>query len=51
MFYLIRLESGKDDSSSEAQLQSSKISRGSYLDPDLHILVNIFKFYLVAQSF
>jgi hypothetical protein len=32
-FHLNRLENGKDDISSEAHLQSSKTSRGSYLDP------------------
>jgi hypothetical protein len=30
---------GKDDSSSKAHLQSSKASRGSYLDPELYIFV------------
>ncbi len=41
---LNRFESDKDDSSSEAHLQSSKTSRGSYLDPELYM------FYLVTQS-
>jgi hypothetical protein len=36
-FHLNRLESSKDDSSSEAQLQSSKTSRGSYFDPEFYI--------------
>jgi hypothetical protein len=35
------VESGKDDSSSEAHFQSSKTSRGSYLDPELSIFQNI----------
>jgi hypothetical protein len=48
--YLNRLESGNDDSSSEAHLQSSKTSRGSYLDPKLYTFVKIFEFYLVTQS-
>ncbi len=46
-----RLESGKDDSSSEAHLQSyKKTSRGSYLDPELYIFVKLFEFYLGTQS-
>jgi hypothetical protein len=44
------LENGKDDSSSEAYLQGSKTSRGSYLDPAISIFVKIFEFYLVTQS-
>jgi hypothetical protein len=36
------LESGKNESSSETQLQSSKTSRGSYLDPELYIFVKYF---------
>jgi hypothetical protein len=39
MFHLNRVESGKDDRSSEAHLQSSKNSRGSYLDQELSIFV------------
>jgi hypothetical protein len=38
-FHLNRLESGKDDSSSEAHLPSSKTSRGSYLDQELFIFL------------
>ncbi len=45
-----RLESCKDDSTSEAHLQSSKTSRGSYKDPELYIFVKMFQFYLVTQS-
>jgi hypothetical protein len=33
-FHLNHLESGKDDSLSEARLQSSKNCRGSFLDPE-----------------
>jgi hypothetical protein len=40
-FHLNRVKNGKDDSSSEAHLQSSK-SRGSYLDPELSIFAKIF---------
>ncbi len=50
-FHLKRLESGKDDSSSEYHLQSSKNSRGYYLDPELHIFVQIFEFYPVPSPF
>ncbi len=49
-FHLNRLESGKDDSSSEFHLKSSKTSRGSYLDQELYTFVQIFDFYLVTQS-
>jgi hypothetical protein len=48
MFHLKRLESGKDGSSSKAHLQSSKISRGSNLDPELYIFDKIFEIYLVT---
>jgi hypothetical protein len=41
IFHLILVESGKDDSSLEAHLQSSKTSRGSYLDKELFIFVKI----------
>jgi len=33
-FHFKRVKNGKDDSSSEAHLQSSKTSTGSYLDPE-----------------
>ncbi len=36
------MEYGKEDSLSEAHLQSLKISRGSYLDPELSIFVRLF---------
>ncbi len=49
-FHLNRLGSGKDDSSSEAQLQSSKTSRGSYLHPELYIFVKIFELCLVTTD-
>ncbi len=49
-FHLNRSESSKD-SSSEAQLQSSKTSRGSYLCQELYIFVKKFELYLVIQSF
>jgi hypothetical protein len=48
--HLNSLESGKDDISSEANLQSLKTSRDSYIDLELYI-VKIFEFYLVIQSF
>jgi hypothetical protein len=38
-FHLSRTENGKDDSSPEAHLQSSKTSGGSYLDLELFIFV------------
>jgi|688.fasta_scaffold136691_3 hypothetical protein len=41
-FHLNHLESGKDDSSAEAHLQSSKTSIGFYFDPELYIYVKIF---------
>jgi hypothetical protein len=44
MSHLNRVESGKDYSSSEAPLQSSKTSRGSHLDKELSIFVKIFEF-------
>ncbi len=44
-FHHIRLESGEDDSSSEAHLQSSKTSRGSYSDPKLDNFVKIFELH------
>ncbi len=49
-FHVKRLESGKDDSSSETYFRSSKTSRDSHLDPELYILVQILEFYLVSQS-
>ncbi len=49
-FQLNGLENGQNDSSSEAHLQSSKTSVGSYLDPELYFFVKIFEFYLVTQS-
>ncbi len=49
--YVVTLTAWKvamnDESSPEAHLQSSKTSRGSYLDPELSIFVKIFEFYLV----
>jgi hypothetical protein len=42
MFHLNRMESSKDNSSSEAQIKGSKTSRGSYLDKELSIFVKIF---------
>jgi hypothetical protein len=50
-FQVNRRKRGKDDSSSEAHLQSSKTSRGSYLEGDFSIFDKIFKFYLVTQPF
>ncbi len=44
------LEFGKGDSSSEAHIQSSKTSRGYYLDPEFYIFDKIFEFYLMTQS-
>ncbi len=49
-FHLNRVESGKDDSLSEAHFQSSKTIRGSFLDSELYIFINIFEYYLVTQS-
>ncbi len=43
------MESVKDDSSSEAYLQSLKTRKDSYLDPELYIFVQ-FESYLVTQS-
>ncbi len=40
-FTLNHLKSSKDDSSSEAHLQSSKTISGSYLDPELYIFGKI----------
>jgi hypothetical protein len=48
-FHRIRLKKDKDNSS-EAHLQISKTSRGSYIEPELYIFVKIFKFYFVTQS-
>jgi hypothetical protein len=50
MCRLNSVESGKDDISSEAHLQSSKTSRDSYLDKELPIFVKIIEFYFVNQS-
>jgi hypothetical protein len=36
------MESGKDDSSSEALLQSSELEEAIILDPELYIFVKIF---------
>jgi hypothetical protein len=49
-FYLNRLESGKGGSSSEAQLQSSKTSRGSYFDPELYIFLSKYLNYISRPS-
>ncbi len=51
MFSLNSLESGKDDSSLEAHIQSSKTSKGFYLDPALYIFVKMFEFYLWTSPF
>ncbi len=50
MFHLNRVESGKDDSSLEAHLQSLKTSRGSYLDKENYPFLAKFEFYLGTQS-
>jgi hypothetical protein len=50
-FHLNRLESGKDDSSSEAHPQSSKTSNGSLFLPELNIFVKNFETYFVTPSF
>ncbi len=44
------MESGEDDSSPEAYIQSLKTSRDPDLDPELFITVEIFEFCLVTQS-
>jgi len=49
-FHLNRLESSKGDSSSEAQLQSSKTSRGSYFDPELYIFLSKYLNYISRPS-
>jgi hypothetical protein len=43
-FHLKRIENGKYDSLSEANLQSSKTSRDSYLEPKLAIFVKLLNF-------
>jgi hypothetical protein len=48
-FHLNRLESGKDNTSSEAYLQSLITKKGFNLHLELSIFVKIFKLYLVIQ--
>ncbi len=44
------MEKGKDDSSSEAHIQSLETIRGYYLDLELSNFVKLFEFYLVTES-
>ncbi len=48
-FQLKRMENDKD-SSSEAQIKSSKTRKRYYLDLEISVFVEIFEFYLVTQS-